>query len=86
MGKQQLRCRLTSQWSFLARVLFGLLAVVVALIVSIFAHHIPWAWFSLLLLALVAWYFEDECSTHKSSLAGLIGDVCHANKMVRVKD
>ena len=85
LGKKQLCCRLTCQWSFLARVLFGVLAVVVALIVSIFAHHIPWAWFSLLLLALVAWYFEDECSTHKSSLAGLIGDVCHANKMVRIK-
>jgi hypothetical protein len=86
MGKRQLRCRLTTQWSFLARVLFGLLTVAVVLFVAIFAREIPWAWFSLLSLAFLAWHFEDECCFHKSNLARLIGDVCDANKMLRIGD
>jgi GT2 family glycosyltransferase len=85
MGKRQLRCRLTSQWSFLARVLFGLLAVAVILLVSMFAREIPWVWFSLLLLPLVVWYFEDECAAHKSNLGRLVDAVCETNKMVRIR-
>jgi len=85
MGKRQLRCRLTSQWSFLARALFGILTAVVVTFVWSFAHELPWAWFSLLLLALVAWYFGDECSAHKSNLAALIHGVCEANKMLRIE-
>lgn len=86
LGKKQLRCRLTSQWSFLARFLFGLLVVAVVLFVSLFSREIPWAWFSLLSLPLLAWYLEDECSVHKSHLTRLIGGVCHANKMLRTGD
>jgi len=86
MGRKQLRCRLTSRWSFLARVLFGLVAVAIVVFISVFSREIPWVWFSPLFLALLAWYFGDECSAHESNLAWIVGDVCEANKMVRIAD
>ena len=85
-GKKQIRCRFLSQWSLLARTVFGALAVVVVLLLSLLASKIPWIWFSLPSLALLAWYFEAECAVHKSNLARVTGEVCQASKMLRLGD
>lgn len=56
------------------------------MLVWCFASEVPWIWFSLLLLPLLGWFFETECSAHKSNLVRLIRDVCLTNKMLRIED
>jgi len=84
MGRRHLRCRITSHWSPLAWVMFTVLAIVDLLAVSLFARDNPWAWCSLVMLALLVWYFEDESVAHKTNLTKWVGDLCEANKMVRI--
>jgi hypothetical protein len=71
MGKRHFRCRLTSRWSLLARIFFGLLSAALALFIFLFARDVPWVWISLLLLPLLAWFFESESSFHKNLLVRL---------------
>jgi hypothetical protein len=85
LGRRQLRCRLTAQWSFLARAALVLMVIAVVLLISLFARELPWAWFAPLLPAVLIWYFQDESSMHKSNLAQVIGDVFKAHKLVRIE-
>jgi len=64
--------------------MFTVLAIVDLLAVSLFARDNPWAWCSLVMLALLVWYFEDESVAHKTNLTKWVGDLCEANKMVRI--
>jgi glycosyltransferase involved in cell wall biosynthesis len=84
LGKKHFRCRITSRWSLLARILSGLLAIGVALLIFLFARNVPWIWFSLLALPLAAWFFESESAFHKFLFARLLDDTASAHKMVRL--
>ena len=84
MGKKHFRCRLNSRWSLPARILFGLLATGLALILFLFAQAVPWLWFSLVLLPLLGWFFESHASEHKALFTRLLDDTGSAHKMVRL--
>ena len=85
MGRRHFRCRLTSCWSLLATALFVLLTITLGLLISLFAEDIPWLWFSLLLLPLLAWFFESESSFHKSLFARLVDETGSAHKLERLR-
>lgn len=58
--RRLLRCRLRPRWSLQARVAFGLLCGVEALVVGLLALRYPWLWLLLLLLPLFVWFIRRQ--------------------------
>jgi glycosyltransferase involved in cell wall biosynthesis len=85
MGRKHFRCRLASRWSLRAQILFVLLTVALVLIIPFFQTAVPWVWYSLLLLPLLAWFFESESALHKVLFVRLLDDVSATQKLVRLK-
>jgi hypothetical protein len=82
MGKRLFRCRLTSRWSLLARILFGLLAGALLLLIILCARDFPLLWFSLLLLPLLGWFIESESAFHKTLLVSVLNETGKSCNMV----
>ncbi len=84
-GKRHFRCRLTSRWSLLSRLLFGLLSGGVTAIIYLFAPAVPWLWYLLVLLPLLGWFFAGESSLHQTFFARLMDEVATTRKLVKLK-
>ncbi len=84
LGKKHFRCRLTSRWSSLARILLALFALAIAFLVLLLARDFPWIWFALMLLPLLGWFFESNSEVHLALFARHLDDTGSAHKLVRL--
>jgi hypothetical protein len=74
-GQSTLRCRLTPSASLRARVLTGVLAMGVLLVLEAWVGRFPWLWFSLLLFVWLAWRIEAEKQLVRRLVAALVDEV-----------
>jgi O-antigen biosynthesis protein len=74
-GRQTLRCRLSVAWSLFARLVFGVLAGGIALVLDFWVVERPWLWALLSLLPLVVWRIEQEKHLVRRLVAGLVSEV-----------
>jgi hypothetical protein len=71
-GHKSFRCRIAGAWSFPAKVVFFGVSVLVFILISQLGNEWPWAWFSLLLLPLTAWYIDETRMEFQSSLGAFV--------------
>lgn len=83
-GRLNLRCRLHTQWSFAAQVLFwGLLALEI-LLAALIAPTVPWIWMLLLTVPIAGWALELQQLKLRQEVAILMDEVAVTQKLVRV--
>lgn len=84
LGKRNLRCRIEGYWSFRAKFVCGIIAALVAVLIMHAAESVPWIWFSLLLLPIVWWFFEDERLAHEKALVAFTESVATEHKLIKL--
>jgi hypothetical protein len=59
-GRKNIHCRIASFWSLSAKILFGISAATVLILITAFASVMPWIWMSMIALPLVYWLIDEE--------------------------
>jgi O-antigen biosynthesis protein len=85
-GKKNFRCRIRCRWSSLARLVFWGVASGTAVAVAMFAAAAPWVWMSVIVLPLMAWFFDDTRREYQRGLAAVLDAVAAEHKIVRLNE
>ena len=83
-AKKNFRCRVKGGWSFAARIVFLITAVVVSMLIASLAQAVPWIWLTLIGLTLVGWYFEENCREYELALCTLLDEAARVKKLVKL--
>ena len=83
-GQLSLRCRMETEWSLAAKVVFWGLLAVEAVIAAFVAPFQPWIWMLLLTVPLVGLVFEFHQSGLRRAVAALIDEIASQHKLVRL--
>lgn len=83
-GKQLLRFRLRSRWSFIAGTTFWTLCVLEALMLGFFLPERPWLWSILVLPPALVWLFRRQQRTLQSMIAALLDEYARDKAMHRL--
>jgi O-antigen biosynthesis protein len=80
------RCRLRARWSLTAVLGFALASVLTGILITHLASLQPWIWMILLLLPILAWYFEDERLYVQSEVAAVLNEAAAELKIEPYRD
>ncbi len=83
-GRKNFRCRIEKHWSAQAKIAFGFTAIVVAIVMALFAEMVPWVWLSLIVLPFIAWFFDDNCQEYERALCVLVDEAASGRKLVKL--
>jgi glycosyltransferase involved in cell wall biosynthesis len=84
IGKQMIRCRLRAKWSLQAKVVFWALAGFELLVLGFVRTKIPWLWFLLLTLPLLALFLRHEQRNLQSLLVVFLDELAKEWHLTKV--
>jgi hypothetical protein len=84
-GKQMVRCRLRTAWSFLAKVSLGLLLGFELVLIG-FVWHVFWEiWFLILTAPAFAWYVHRNQRDLRRLISVVLDDIAQKNGLIKLK-
>jgi len=84
IGKQMLRCRLRAKWSLQAKIVFWALCGFELLVLGFVRTQIPWLWFTLLTLPLLALFLRREQRNLQSMLVVFLDELAKEWHLAKV--
>ncbi len=76
-----LRCRIQSAWSLLSRVVLVAATLASFILIDNFAEIQPWFWLTLPMVALMAWFVEDDRQFQSAAAAQIVRDTAEDLKL-----
>jgi GT2 family glycosyltransferase len=83
-GRLSLRCRLQTQWSPLAKVVFWSLLAAEVVVAALAGPALPWIWMLLLNVPLVGWLLEFQRAKLRRAVGALLDEVAEQQKLVKL--